>query len=125
MIDLKALRALCDAATQGDWRFVENKDQPFYTIETEGERVWHHKCVISNNNCINDGHFIAATDPQTVRALIDEIEQRQAAIRELRSSLDGCLGHMTGGMDGTWSEEFDPIHGARQTLENTKKWSEE
>lgn len=53
----------------------------------------------------------------------DERAEMQAAIVELRDILSECLGAMTGGMDGTWSEEFDPIHGARQTLNNTKKWS--
>lgn len=87
--DLKALRALCDAATDGGEKFYINR------IEEDNGDIWYE--IQSSNPtetsaliqyygieakvqselalyALNNARFIAASDPQTVRALIDEIE---------------------------------------------------
>lgn len=84
-INLKALRALCDAATDGGWTtkglhvhagnvivcMVMNTKFP--VLKATSSAPTPEKSQINTR-------FIAATDPQTVRALIDEIEKYKGAL---------------------------------------------
>lgn len=103
MIDLKALRALCDAATQGDKSFVSvtalqwkilneikcnvAERSPKYASDIE---CWIYAVSDSLDSKAN-ARFIAATNPQTVRALIDEIERLRNDKQYLTSALETTL----------------------------------
>lgn len=89
-IDLKALRALCDAATDGEW------DTEFLTKDLNTNTYARVTCANPEKDSIcqlywmdtdryvrnfrnheANARFIAATDQQTVRALIDEIMNKE------------------------------------------------
>ena len=108
MTDLKELRALCDAATDGKWspsradmQSYDTDGNPFANIyaDTKTINLGMHpsgleepkelplpvvlaKCIEEHPdvNCKANARFIAATDPQTVRALIDEVEMLRLAL---------------------------------------------
>lgn len=97
-IDLKALRALCDAATHGPWRVTNYKSSVGEnTIQTEDNDVIAWACCeipkfldsleahawrsAKTPTLEANARFIAATDPQTVRALIDEIERKDECLK--------------------------------------------
>lgn len=48
--------------------------------------------------------------------VIDQIERDRLEIERLRKALSECLGTLTGGMDGTWTADSDPISMARAAL---------
>jgi len=83
-LDLKNLRELCDAATDKKWyasdKFSEDYYHWGYSIGTDkpndSDIVFY--CIEDKANA----SFIAATDPPTVRALIDEIEGHQEAYED-------------------------------------------
>lgn len=90
MTDLKHLRELCDAATDGEW-FAPTPASPTPFV-TDGINEFdicdlYHKAddgrIYTKENAEANARFIAATDPQTVRALIDEIEKYRAALEEI------------------------------------------
>lgn len=78
-IDLKALRELCDAAGD-EWKLTEVMGHS-HIRDAEGKTVIGYST--KGPNCIwsRRARFIAATDPQTVRALIDEIERLRGALK--------------------------------------------
>lgn len=98
--DLKHLRELCDAATQGEWTyedvFCPDGDQTYRVFadreplptsgweEDEAPNLLladtHYYPLVPHKD---DANFIAATDPTTVRALIDEIERLRGALEEI------------------------------------------
>lgn len=49
-------------------------------------------------------------------AAADQIERDGLEIERLRKALSECLGTLTGGMDGTWTADSDPISMARAAL---------
>jgi hypothetical protein len=84
--DLTRLLALCDAATPGEW-LVEpgynNAGSPtgFFYIPGHNdankvEMLW------------TDSEFIAATDPATVRALVEEVRRLRAAVESQQRVID-------------------------------------
>lgn len=104
--DLKHLRALCDAATQGEWHVVglpwnnglpyivaghpdphvgkaiiDLLDQDEFSGEDD-EDIERQMAQFQAEQYAN-ARFIAATDPQTVRALIDEVEELRAALEDI------------------------------------------
>lgn len=114
MTDLKTLRALCDAATGGKWpleagRMDDIKAGWFHIYNEQGEYVGRIAGY-------ETAKFIAATNPQTVRALIDEIEKYRAALGKIADH-----GMPTKGSDEqTWRScamSVDRI--ARQALKGT------
>lgn len=77
MIDTDALRKLCKSATPGPWEQIN------HIVFTEtGDLEW----VVANarsGNSIIDAEYIAAANPATVLALLDEIDKLLAALTEI------------------------------------------
>lgn len=77
LIDTDALRKLCKSATPGPWEQIN------HIVFTEtGDLEW----VVANarsGNSIIDAEYIAAANPATVLALLDEIDKLLAALTEI------------------------------------------
>lgn len=78
-LDLAHLRALCDEATPGPWRYVS---------ECLPE-VWdaNDRTVLCDLRDV-DARYLAAVSPDVVRALLDRLERAEADLDETRF----CLG---------------------------------
>lgn len=101
MTDLKALRALFDAATQGEWYSYDkycntDKRRLLGVSIPKGCDIAevHSEDVVTTRSaeeCKANALFIAATDPQTVRGLIDEIERKDSAIKDTLSWFEQAM----------------------------------
>lgn len=85
MIDTDALRKLCKSATPGPWEQIN------HIVFTEtGDLEW----VVANarsGNSIIDAEFIAAANPATVLALLDELDRlRNVESATLQGEKIGC-----------------------------------
>ena len=93
-IDLAKLKELIEKATPGPWGTDHMPNQPddrcmiVTNIEVIAELHGHNRM----RNSEHDMRYIAAADPQTVLALIAEIECRDVLIRELRDWTDIVIG---------------------------------
>lgn len=89
-LDLPKLREIANAATPGPWEygmttFGDPQDGPTHAcVRVEGAHWTDHLAVIegSTEGDLDMAH-IAAFDPPTVLALLDEIEELRAALVEL------------------------------------------
>lgn len=72
-INLKQLREKCEKATPGPWHMTENE-----IIQTN--HVTRDVWVIPRND--EDYHYIAAVNPETVKVLIDVIEELKSFIED-------------------------------------------
>lgn len=82
-VDTKKLRELAEAATPGPW-IVSDKDV-FSAITVGSSKtdvctfdIYEHR----PDECAEDAAFVAAANPQTVIALLDEIERLRIVARE-------------------------------------------
>lgn len=104
--------------------YIGECDQQQAALETGIETL----CDFALNHGFSTGHADTLEDllneilPQIHGALL-ACEDHQAEIERLRKEnaelvdiLRECLGHLTGGMDGKWSEEFDVIVEIRTAL---------
>lgn len=103
--DYDKLRHLAEAATPGPWRQGLGEDRPHldypsYDILTVATRESNHGLgTVTQARIVLDGEwenpadtaFVAAFDPTTALALLDRIEQLQAACREA-GKLSNTLG---------------------------------
>lgn len=89
-IDKQALREAAEKATPGEWkRMMRNSDELMTTF---------HGIAIGNvfvelttgKRDIFDAEFIAASNPATMLALLDELEAKDKRIAELEAKLDSA-----------------------------------
>ncbi|BDS20727.1 hypothetical protein KAM546c_19880 [Enterobacter roggenkampii] len=72
-IDKRALREAAEKATKGQWA-VEFDDEIYSTDGVNNEQI----AMVFSENEARDAAFIAAANPATVLALLDELEKMQA-----------------------------------------------
>lgn len=97
-IDKQALREAAEKATPGEWwidshgmaMVAHQNDNTFIVFVTDGEqmgRAIRHEDTgnLSHWRNDNDASFIAAANPATVLALLDELEAKDKRIAELES----------------------------------------
>ncbi|MCK7041353.1 ead/Ea22-like family protein [Enterobacter roggenkampii] len=76
-IDIRALREAAEKATKGQW-VVEFDDEIYSTDGVNNEQI----AMVFSENEARDAAFIAAANPATVLALLDELEAAEAQIDE-------------------------------------------
>lgn len=79
-IDKRALREASEKATKGQWA-VEFDDEIYSTDGVNHEQI----AMVFSENEARDAAFIAAANPTTVLALLDELEAAEKRIAELES----------------------------------------
>lgn len=97
-IDKQALREAAEKATPGEWwidshgmaMVAHYNDNTFIVFVTDGEqmgRAIRHEDTgnLSHWRNDNDASFIAAANPATVLALLDELEAKEKRIAELEA----------------------------------------
>lgn len=83
---LAEIRAKMDAATQGEWRCSPEYEKHDWCVETTvNHEKWTEFVVIAfiPEEKAN-AEFIAATDPPTIRAMLDALAEKDAEIERLR-----------------------------------------
>ncbi|MEP8905867.1 ead/Ea22-like family protein [Enterobacter hormaechei] len=80
-IDKRALREAAEKATKGQWA-VEFDDEVYSTDGVNNEQI----AMVFSENEVRDAAFIAAANPATVLALLDELEAAESRIAELEAS---------------------------------------
>ena len=94
-MNIEKLKALALSATHGPWEFSRDS----WTVTTpdcDGDIGVY----IPESDTDTTGEFIAATNPDVVLAMIDELERRQAKIDALM--LEYCPGEMTAEQMAEW-----------------------
>ncbi|WAZ61296.1 ead/Ea22-like family protein [Enterobacter hormaechei] len=76
-IDKRALREAAEKATKGQWA-VEFDDEVYSTDGVNNEQI----AMVLSENEVRDAAFIAAANPATVLALLDELEAKDRRIEE-------------------------------------------
>ena len=79
-IDKQALREAAEKATKGQWA-VEFDDEIYSTDGVNNEQI----AMVFSENEARDAAFIAAANPATVLALLDELEAAENRIAELEA----------------------------------------
>ncbi|HFK5791774.1 TPA: ead/Ea22-like family protein [Enterobacter asburiae] len=79
-IDKRALREAAEKATKGQW-VVEFDDEIYSTDGVNNEQI----AMVFSENEARDAAFIAAANPATVLALLDELEAAEKRIAELEA----------------------------------------
>lgn len=78
-IDKRALREAAEKATKGQWA-VEFDDEVYSTDGVNNEQI----AMVFSENEVRDAAFIAAANPATVLALLNELEAAEKRVAELR-----------------------------------------
>ncbi|EPD6203106.1 ead/Ea22-like family protein [Enterobacter hormaechei] len=76
-IDKRALREAAEKATKGHWA-VEFDDEVYSSDGVNHEQI----AMVFSENEVRDAAFIAAANPATVLALLDELEAKDRRIEE-------------------------------------------
>ncbi|EEA8075874.1 TPA: ead/Ea22-like family protein [Escherichia coli] len=84
-IDKRGLREAAEKATKGRWA-VEFDDEIYSTDGVNHEQI----AMVFSENEARDAAFIAAANPATVLALLDELETAEKRIAELEAKLDSA-----------------------------------
>ena len=87
-IDKQALREAAEKATKGQWA-VEFDDEIYSTDGVNNEQI----AMVFSENEARDAAFIAAANPATVLALLDELETADALNKHLELAIrkaEGC-----------------------------------
>lgn len=85
-IDKRALREAAEKATKGQWA-VEFDDEIYSTDGVNHEQI----AMVFSENEACDAAFIAAANPATVLALLDELEAKDKLIDNLRQDKDKVI----------------------------------
>ncbi|HCA4536130.1 TPA: ead/Ea22-like family protein, partial [Escherichia coli] len=84
-IDYQALRELAKQATQGEWVAFISTGTGTYAVHTPGDKrcedVIKWTGFDGQKNAENNARYIAAFNPEVVRALLDERERNQQYIK--------------------------------------------
>ncbi|EOZ7452496.1 ead/Ea22-like family protein [Enterobacter hormaechei] len=86
-IDKRGLREAAEKATKGRWA-VEFDDEIYSTDGVNHEQI----AMVFSENEARDAAFIAAANPATVLALLDELEAAEKRIAELSRHLQCAHG---------------------------------
>ena len=86
--------------TAGEWRYQEQSDA--YT------------------HIVRAGDRFIVQFPQSGKETSEANARLTAAAPDLYEALEECLGAMTGGMDGRWSADVDPVDMARNALQKAR-----
>lgn len=95
MNDLIRLREIANAATPGPWEYEAGGEsecgEPSCCSDYWDERVWGGGFVLLESHLLDpeNAQHIAAFDPPTVLALLDEIEELRRWKAEMVQMLDG------------------------------------
>ncbi|ASN57564.1 MULTISPECIES: ead/Ea22-like family protein [Enterobacteriaceae] len=84
-IDKRGLREAAEKATKCRWA-VEFDDEIYSTDGVNHEQI----AMVFSENEARDAAFIAAANPATVLALLDELEAAEKRIAELEAKLDSA-----------------------------------
>lgn len=84
-INYQALREAAEKATKGRWA-VEFDDEIYSTDGVNHEQI----AMVFSENEARDAAFIAAANPATVLALLDELEAKDQRIAELSHHLQSA-----------------------------------
>lgn len=79
-INKQALREAAEKATKGKWA-VEFDDEVYSTDGVNNEQI----AMVFSENEARDAAFIAAANPATVLALLDELEAAEKRVAELEA----------------------------------------
>lgn len=82
-IDKRALREAAEKATPGKWRYL--KTTPFMDAEISAENHTRVVNLLAGDVTVDNSEFIAAANPSTVLALLDELEAKDQRIAELEA----------------------------------------
>jgi hypothetical protein len=83
-IDTKRLRELAEAATRGQWEHTGwTESESNYIVDGPGDRIVADTSESERPDA--DAAFIAAANPTTVLALLDEIDRLSAKVSDMRS----------------------------------------
>ena len=85
-IDKRALREAAEKATKGQWA-VEFDDEIYSTDGVNHEQI----AMVFSENEARDAAFIAAANPATVLALLDELEAKDKQIADLKEAFSIAL----------------------------------
>ena len=85
-IDKRALREAAEKATKGRWA-VEFDDEIYSTDGVNHEQI----AMVFSENEARDAAFIAAANPATVLALLDELEAKDKQIADLKEAFSIAL----------------------------------
>ena len=96
-LDLDTLKRLADAATQGSWRWEIDSNPRGWIASVTGEAgdivcdPPPDDCEQSRLRWLQNADYIAAIDPQTLKALIARLETAEAALGQGRDAGDAGL----------------------------------
>lgn len=85
-IDKRALRVAAEKATKGQWA-VEFDDEIYATDGVNHEQI----AMVFSENEARDAAFIAAANPATVLALLDEMEAADNTVAQLNNEICNLL----------------------------------
>lgn len=89
-IDKRALREAAEKATPGRWEYYPGNTSIEYNVdsmdEDQGSIVYVDSGDFTQKQTDLNGAFIAAANPATVLALLDELEAKDQTIAELEKS---------------------------------------
>lgn len=110
-IDIRALREAAEKATKGEWA-VEFDDEIYSTDGVNHEQI----AMVFSENEVRDAAFIAAANPATVLALLDELEAAEKRIAELeatvfsKAAIDVLAERQRQQLAEGWTTEHDDEH---------------
>ena len=112
-IDKRGLREAAEKATKGRWA-VEFDDEIYSTDGVNHEQI----AMVFSENEARDAAFIAAANPATVLALLDELETKDKRNAELEDLLEAEI--------KSWMQRYDSANNRREAAEkrNAKLQSE-
>ena len=106
-IDTKRLRELAEKATPGPWVVEETRESSTLRFQRPyPEYTAPDGRVLSLSMGHENAEFIAATDPQTVLALLDEIDRLRTG-RDL--SIERTRNSFTGECFERWVTPWEPL----------------
>ncbi|EFB2702676.1 TPA: ead/Ea22-like family protein [Escherichia coli] len=97
-IDKRGLREAAEKATKGRWA-VEFDDEIYSTDGVNHEQI----AMVFSENEARDAAFIAAANPATVLALLDELESKDRRNAELEAKLANPV--LLPKTNGYWTEQ--------------------
>lgn len=93
-IDKRELREAAEKATPGPWEYYPGNTSIEYNVdsmvEDQGSIVYVDSGDFTQKQTDLNGAFIAAANPATVLALLDELETAEKRIAELEAKLDSA-----------------------------------
>lgn len=124
-LDEARLRSLAEKATKGPWQKIYYADDPYGDIDVMDDCGWRRICRIGQDDAPDHDYnaqqklnvdFIAACDPQTIIALLDELDKLRK-VAEMTEAL--MIRHDFWSALKTLPGEYDDVNDALNKLEET------